>query len=649
MTLYDAKGFSVASKNKELILSAEKLTDRCRADLNGTTEIFQMQAIAAHDFEADKMSVILTLKNEEYAQIAEQFHYIPCIKQRKENICGAHVFRSPVAIFSDGEWMIALIPDMLTVDRQLAELTFLDMRFAEDDKTVPYLEFGLIRQKSEPHMYYIPTGETLAVKEGTVLPFYVMAFCGADVWEAFHQIQTFLFETYAASYVQSVLPQTVSFDTYAKYGNSFGESMYREEAVGAGIPLTTFLKEDGSYSGREYADDQFFHCWFNNMRTARELYAFGKRQNHEKWIHMARQIKKLLLSAPQQDGLFPTIYAPHDGGWKGSSLQGGGPEYYSLPDCAWTAYQLLLYEKTCEKSQETAAFLQNFADGLTGLVLPDGTFPVWVRKDGGKDEVTGRLMGSTASVLCALFLAEYAQFLQNEITPDADAKKKISRYIQAAADYMEYISKNCLLTQKFEDFELYYSCSAKPEDFYDPVSRMYGQNTLAMQWTAEAYLALYKLTHKKEYMTYGRFALDLMCLYQQIWNPPYVSLYAFGGFGVMNTDAEWNDARQAQFAETFSNYYDVTGDKIYYQRGIAALRASFVLMVIDENADVSPHTVTPREWLNEQHGGMAENYGHDGIDARSGQSGFHWGSGSALVSAAEYLRRYGETAVDPFV
>lgn len=632
-TLYKEMDFSLFTEN-------ENLNFACRKD---SDTVLHMEIRAAQDFTADRMSVTLSLSSSDYAGIAGQFHFIPGIKQRKENICGAHVFRSPAAILSDGECSIALIPDMPALDKKLAELTFLDMRFDEQDSCPPYLELGLIHQKSEPHMYYVPTGENLTVEKGTVLPFYILCFRQKTAYQVLHEVQTFLFETFAKPYEQYSLPQTVSFDTYARYGNAFGESMYQEYENGGGIPLTTFLKENGTYSGREYADDQFFHCWFNNMRTARELYYFGKRLSNEKWVHMARQIRNLLLTAPQQDGLFPTIYAPHDGGWIGSSLQGGGPEYYSLPDCAWTAYQLMLYGETCEPSKESDAFLKNFADGLLKQVRPDGTFPVWVKikensgveRNGVKDEpgvatVTERLLGTTASVLCAHFLAEYALRHGGE------------EYKNAAIGYMEYIAENCLLQQKFEDFELYYSCSAKKEDYYDKISRMWGQNTLAMQWTAESYLALYKLTGEEKYLTYGKFALDLMTMYQQVWNPPYVSIYAFGGFGVMNTDAEWNDARQAQFAETLANFYDVTGEKLYFKRAVAALRASFMLMVIDENAAVSPKTVIPRQWLNEAHGGMAENYGHDGIDERSGQSGFHWGSGSALVTAAEFMRRYGD-------
>ena len=115
----------------------------------------------------------------------------------------------------------------------------------------------------------------------------------------------------------------------------------------------------------------------------------------------------------------------------------------------------------------------------------------------------------------------------------------------------------------------------------------------------------------------------------------------------MNTDAEWNDARQAQFAETLANFYDFTGNPEYLERASAAARASFALMVIDENKDVAPRNYKGAERQFEIHGGMAENYGHCGLDCRSGQSGFHWGTGSALCTSIILQNRYGDLYVDP--
>jgi hypothetical protein len=140
--------------------------------------------------------------------------------------------------------------------------------------------------------------------------------------------------------------------------------------------------------------------------------------------------------------------------------------------------------------------------------------------------------------------------------------------------------------------------------------------------------------------------LHLLSLYQQVWNTPFLDFYTFGGFGVMNTDGEWNDARQAQFAETYINYYDLTGDFTLLQRGVAAARAAFALMVTDENEHVCPQNYKGTAFNFEVHGGSAENYGHAGGNFRSGQSGFHWGTGSALVTAARLKKRYGDLYID---
>jgi hypothetical protein len=43
---------------------------------------------------------------------------------------------------------------------------------------------------------------------------------------------------------------------------------------------------------------------------------------------------------------------------------------------------------------------------------------------------------------------------------------------------------------------------------------------------------------------------------------------------------------------------------------------------------------------------MAENFGHSGTNERSGQSGFHWGTGSALTTAAIFKSKLGDIYMD---
>jgi hypothetical protein len=149
-----------------------------------------------------------------------------------------------------------------------------------------------------------------------------------------------------------------------------------------------------------------------------------------------------------------------------------------------------------------------------------------------------------------------------------------------------------------------------------------------MHQAAEACYELYTLTGKQPYKERGLEIMDYLCLYQQVWSPRWLSCELFGGFGVQNTDAEWSDSRQGYFAVTLMSYYELTGEKEYFERGVAALRAMFSLF---ESA-TSPRT--------------AENYGHSGLDRPAGVTGLHWGTGSSVVSIHLITNKYGDAYVD---
>jgi hypothetical protein len=72
----------------------------------------------------------------------------------------------------------------------------------------------------------------------------------------------------------------------------------------------------------------------------------------------------------------------------------------------------------------------------------------------------------------------------------------------------------------------------------------------------------------------------------------------------------------------------LTGQKEYFERGVAALRAMFSLF----ESPTSPRT--------------AENYGHSGYDQPAGVTGLHWGTGSSVVSIHLITRQFGDAYVD---
>jgi hypothetical protein len=346
--------------------------------------------------------------------------------------------------------------------------------------------------------------------------------------------------------------------------------------------------------------------------------------NRQEWQQKAVQITNLFISVPKDRGWFPTIYNSQADNWIASSQQRGS--VYHLPDNLWSAYWLMRFNDELHPVPGTDSFLLSLTQALLKTQNADGSFPTMINaKTLATDDV---LNGTASSAMATWYLEEL--MLSNKVP-----KGVRSAYREAIIKSLQFLSREVLPLQKFEDFESYFSCSRKPMHYYDSTTHLFNQNTLSMQWCAQAYLKAHALFKTKQWLKEGEYCLNILSLYQQVWNPPFINFYAFGGFGVQNTDAEWNDARQAQFAETYLQFYEVTKNKEYLERAIAACRASFALMVLPGNSAVCPNNyegvaINGELWP----GTMAENYGHDGYDRRSYQSGFHWGTGSALTTAA---------------
>jgi hypothetical protein len=242
-----------------------------------------------------------------------------------------------------------------------------------------------------------------------------------------------------------------------------------------------------------------------------------------------------------------------------------------MPDNAWTAYWLLRFNTELEVIQGAKNFLQGFAKALVQSQNADGSFPAYVGANTRSADTT--LDHSASSAMGTWFLEE--MLLRNEIP-----KRLREIYIRAARKSDAFLLQNVLPHQRFEDFESFFSCSEKPMHYYDNSTAMYSQNTLSIQWCAEALLKGSELFHDRQMLIPAEYCINILSLYQQVWNPPFISFYAFGGFGAQNTDAEWSDARQAQFADTYLQFFQVTHEKEYLERAVAACKASFALMVL---------------------------------------------------------------------
>jgi hypothetical protein len=574
------------------------------------------------------------------------FHWTPQIYQpaateggQVDQVAADHIFRSPATILTAGRSGVALIPDLdeLAADRPVS--SFLDLRFPEG--AAPYARYGFEATAPQAHRYYGPTGKTFSLRNGQLrFGCFVLLFHDSTAQQVMHTTAAFLWEHYSHKYEGSILPQTTRFAVSAGYAYPMALQHFWSEGPSpgtGGFTESTFFDEaTQQWAGRGSRRDIWFQSWFNNMRTAYGLRYWGLQLGKPEWIEHAQQITRLLMQSPTDHGLFATVYRPSTRTWDTSSA-GGGPGLYYLPDDAWTALYLLRYEQDFGSVAGADERLIALARTLIRLQAPDGGLPARVSV---QTLAPDPVLDNTASEAMPLwFLAEMLRAGRFPKGEAAAAKHAVLLGAQHLRDHV-------LQTERFDDFELYFSCSPKPMNYFDTATQLHGESTLAMQWTAEALLAAYSLSANPDDLTGAEFALDILSMFQEVWNPPFIDLYAFGGFGVMNTDAEWNDARESQFSETYARFYAVTGNAQYMNRGIAALRASFVLMVMPENKLVAPKDYLGTKLRMEIQGGSAENYGHSGGDDRASQTGFDWGSGSALSGAAFYKVRYGDLFVD---
>ncbi len=406
---------------------------------------------------------------------------------------------------------------------------------------------------------------------------------------------------------------------------------------------------------RSYDRDVWFCPWFNSLRTAFGLYLWGHFLHQQEWMDKAKMTCDLVLSAPQNHGLFPTVFVFSEKPfWQHSHHQGGGPGIYHLFDMSWTAYQLLRWHLDIQQDQAIISFVKRYGEGLITLQHPDGGLPAYIdsvvlapvqqvdhqallkdlaRHPGGDGYIPymlehhwskDRFIDSAEDAASLLCLAELVSLLPPH---DNDREK----FLHTAIKIADYLEKQVFPEAKWIDFEVYYSCSPKSPEFYDQRSGQWPQNTLCLHMAAAGLLRLYKVTRDEHYLQLAEQAMNRLCLYQQVWDPPFLNFNGLGGYGVMNTDGEWNDARQAQFADTHLDFYRLTGEVEHLQRAQAACRAGFTTAFLPEN-----YASYPVGWWRQPKSQAAENHGHSGYDRLCGVSGFDWGSGSALATAAYF-------------
>jgi hypothetical protein len=562
----------------------------------------------------------------EYAQYKPlDFVFTPMLRPEAGDVIADHTFRSPALMMQKGSRFAALVPDLATIDGKGRPMrTSADVQV--ETSSMPMLSFGFMDWQKRSHVYYHHSDSLTATISNRTISFGYFLFVNASAQPrtGFEDVVRFQWERYGRpNILKSTGPQSEPFSSYInKAWYQFVpkvalDTLYKGKAV-------TLLRQSrlawSNKLPKEADNDNWLNVWFNSLRTAYGMYLYGKAAGDRQLVQRAVGNLNLALSAPQENGIAPTIfyYDSSGGHWVADQAWGGidGGEYYAMFPNTWTNYWLLQWSDLVpERKKEITSYSRGFAEFLLRHQQSSGVIPSWYHPQ--TMEPAKEFRDENAETAgAALFLAEFYR------------RNGGAKYLTAAERAMKYIFTSILPERKWFDHETFFSCSRKPLGFFDRYTQQHPQNSLSMHQAAEACYSLYKITGKKEYERHGVEIMDYLCLYQQIWSPKWLSCELFGGFGVQNTDAEWSDSRQGYFAVTMVKYYELTGNREYLERGVAAVRAMFSLFESPE----SPRT--------------AENYAHSSEDRLAGVTGLHWGTGSSVVSIHLIRQQYGDAYVN---
>lgn len=596
------------------------------------------------------------------------FHWTPHLSPSDEHIISDHVFRAPALISSSQKQIITLIPSL--EDRANSKQRwYMDLNAETNTMTVGFANYTVAE-----HVLFKKAKETVMSAGKHTMAFYLMVDNKKEaIQNPWRAPLKFMWEKYGKKLAKQGEPIKNELGPYVEktYNwafNTWKDAVWQEfelngKKVGAPVFIVNVTQSPnfpGEVNEREFRSI-WNQSWFNSFRSSMGLYLYAKKTNNKDYLEKALMTKELALNFPQKNGLFPGLIATEMeqveiNGKKYNRSKGWGHKYFGnsnrnpyswdpqksplhVLDMSTTALFMLQWYQDLEKDKRLLDYAIRYAEGLLPYQDAEGFFPAWITFD-NKQEALPILAKSPETSKTVTFLLKLAELTKND------------KYKQAALKAIKAVTKQIVPTGQWEDFETYWSCSRWGANEYlgkkIPRNNMFKQNTLSIYWTAEALLNCYELTGEKKYLELGQRTLDELLMAQAVWQPPYMYVTVYGGFGVMNADAEWNDSRQALFSELIIRYGKVLNMPEYVDRGVIALKASFSMMYCPENSKTREQWEKVYPFFNEKdYGFMMENYGHGGYTGEGGTgigvfTIYDWGNGAASDAYNKIVYKYGK-------
>jgi hypothetical protein len=528
-------------------------------------------------------------------------------------------YKSPVVILQSGSKAIAVVPDVMVLDRATLQRSnhSLDLDVPEG----PQIAVGFIPGVRAYHTVFKEDLDHVFMTEGPLEnAYYLYASATAPPRGAYREAVRFLW----AQFGQVAMRRAADLQsgTDSKYLNchlwdEWRETVWEHESPDSWLHVRM---PDGSIGGAvrmirtlRPKPSVYLGAWFNSLRTAYGMALYARRTNSIALMDPATETLNLALKAPGVDGAFKcfavpddipakTVWGAGDGGVK--SVSSG----YLGFDMSWTGYWMLRWrEAQLPGSEAILDRCRRLAEFLVARQRRNGMLPTRFDEAGFVETSESDIVvAESAPVIRFLF-----ELYKNDANP---------RYLQAAMKGLGFLDTNVVADRKWYDFETFWSCSPRLVAF-DDRTHQWPANNLALIHAVDAYLQAYEITHDGQFLAKGEALLDYLLLYQQVWTNPVLEnlsspVMLLGGFTTQNSDGEWSDARQSLAAEVILRYYRATHKPEYLERGVEALRSQF---------PISP----------------SENWAHEAYGPKAGISSFHWGTGSGLAGVEmeeEFLR-----------
>ena len=566
------------------------------------------------------------------------FAWLPGLHENEEHVAGDWFFRSPCVIVSAHGVYAAIVPDLDLIQERPDLPHALDLRAwhhpgSGETYGLPRLSYGICRWKPDGHVLTARDGAAPVEETEITYAFDLLVGSAEDPGAIVTEVTELLWDRYGTRCLKDIRPQIMPFEAYGR------RYTYQHE-LKLWIKRVTCGDRAGYGIENAWRRGVNYHAWENDFQAGFGILHYGRKWADRELTDISEGMIDLRLSSPRRDGAFPCIYNVDTASWEGAMYWTSWPAHpmdgYDLQSMGVTAWWMLYwYEQfpDLERASDLLNWIIDFCRFLVDAQLPSGAIPTYFDS---RLNPAPQLKEDAPTAIGGAVLAKTAR-----IVGDPEMER-------AAVKAGAFMSREIVPRMRFQDFELFYSCAPRPLYWVDPLNGIPPVNTLAVQWAADHFLALYRLTEDEQSLRQGEYCLGLLSLFQQVWAPNrFGKACLFGGFGVMNCDGEWNDGRQSRMVPTYADYYRATGRIEYLERAVAACRASFAAMDMEENHanGINDYRVTMAEQVRVEAGtGLSpESLMHGDPWVHSGEgggwTGFNWGPGGGL-SAAAYLERH---------